>query len=338
MVSLARAGHGLSSRADGPAEHLPERPPPRIPRRLRAGPARPRSSTSPRSASSSTSRSSSTPRACSCGWRSRSSRTSSPTCTSWTRRCPSATSSSSRSASSASASCAARAARSCSSATTWRRSRISAIARSCCNGGKLASEGDAASVVHDYFALMGQAMASAAPARRASPRRREARGPAGSTAMPEAVRRAARGAAARHPRRQAGTRATEIVGFAVSDPDGRPAWTIASGGVAAVLVPDRGARAVDDLNVGIHFYDRRGHPRLRRSAPPTDASSCRASSRPASASCARVRHARARSRASTRCCPRSGASRAAAPRPGLLHDRLESLAARGRDAARGSKA
>ena len=74
----ARGRHRLSSRADRPREHLPERRDPRHDARARSRASSTRSSPSPRSRSSSTRRSSATRAACTCGSRSRSRRTSSP--------------------------------------------------------------------------------------------------------------------------------------------------------------------------------------------------------------------------------------------------------------------
>src|SRR5215831_20808866 len=90
------------------------------------------------------------------------------------------------------------------------------------HAGKLASEGDAASVVHDYFALMGQVMASPGTAR--AGRADDAGGEHGRLErVPEAVRRHLE-AALPGTHGQAGTRATEMVGFSVSDPDGNVTW------------------------------------------------------------------------------------------------------------------
>jgi hypothetical protein len=55
-----------------------------------------------------------------------------------------------------------------------------------------------------------------------------------------------------------GTRASEIVGFAVSDAAGQPAWTTPCGGTLRFWYLVEAREPVDDLNVGIHFYDRRG--------------------------------------------------------------------------------
>src|SRR5262249_17241725 len=94
------------------------------------------------------------------------------------------------------------------------------------SGGKLASDGDAAMVVHDYFALMGQSRAGAGVAR--SP----GLGVGGGAAMrlgdvPDVVRRQLEepllGVHA-----EAGNRATEIIGLAVSGQKGEPAWIGAS--------------------------------------------------------------------------------------------------------------
>jgi lipopolysaccharide transport system ATP-binding protein len=125
------------------------------------------------------------------------------------------------------------------------------------NGGKLASEGDAASVVHDYFALMGQSLAPARPVHPAG-FADAVRRPAGGIAHvgPELRRELQGPAPGTHA--EVGTRATEIVAFAVSGADGKPAWTTVSGGTLGFWYVIQARERVDDLNVGIHFYDRRG--------------------------------------------------------------------------------
>ena len=95
----ARGRHRLPSGADRPREHLPERRDPRhAPREIDAQVRRDRRLRRA-SSSSSTRRSSATRAACTCGWRSRSRRTSSRRSCSSTRCSPSATPSSRRSAS-----------------------------------------------------------------------------------------------------------------------------------------------------------------------------------------------------------------------------------------------
>ena len=187
--------------------------------------------------------------------------------------------------------------------------------------GKLASEGDAASVVHDYFALMGQSMASVGPA---GPNRAGAslgaRDQLGH--VPEGVRRQLEGPPP-GAHAQAGTRATEMVGFAVSDPEGNPAWTIPSGGTLRFWYLVEAREQVDDLNVGIHFYDRRGIlvfalgtanrglklPRLDPGARLLCAVSVTLAVQPGEYTLL----------------PQTGGLTGGSPEPGLLHDRLESL-------------
>jgi lipopolysaccharide transport system ATP-binding protein len=124
------------------------------------------------------------------------------------------------------------------------------------SGGKLASDGDAAMVVHDYFALMGQSMARAGAAR--SPGLGEVGGAATRLGdVPDAVRRQLDGPLP-GVHAEAGNRATEIVGFAVSGPKGEPAWIGPSGETRHFWYLIEAREPVEDLNVGIHFYDRRG--------------------------------------------------------------------------------
>jgi len=188
--------------------------------------------------------------------------------------------------------------------------------------GKLASEGDAASVVHDYFALMGQSMESGSPA---SPNR--AGVPLGGARdklghVPEGVRRQLQGPLP-GTHAQAGTRATEMVGFAVSDSEGNPAWTISSGGTLRFWYLVEARDHIDDLNVGIHFYDRRGIlvfalgtancrltlPRLEPGARLLCAVSVTLAVQPGEYTLL----------------PQTGGLTGGSPEPGLLHDRLESL-------------
>jgi ABC-type polysaccharide/polyol phosphate transport system ATPase subunit len=189
------------------------------------------------------------------------------------------------------------------------------------SGGKLASDGDAAMVVHDYFALMGQSMAAAGAARATG------LGEVGGTAtglgdVPEAVRQQLDGPLpGLHA--EAGNRATEIVGFAVSDPKGEPGWIGPSGETRHFWYLIEGREPVEDLNVGIHFYDRRG---ILVYATGT-------------ASRGLVLPPLQRGRR-VLCCvsvtlaiqageytlvPQTGGLTGGSPEPGLLHDRLESL-------------
>jgi homopolymeric O-antigen transport system ATP-binding protein len=123
------------------------------------------------------------------------------------------------------------------------------------SGGTLAAEGDPVTVVHDYFALSGQAFAAAAEPALALPRTRDR---AGTLDVPPVVRRRlAQGLpAAAHA--HAGSRATEIVGFTVSDPNGDERWSVDSGGVLRFWYLIEAREPCHDLNVGIHVYDRRG--------------------------------------------------------------------------------
>jgi ABC-type polysaccharide/polyol phosphate transport system ATPase subunit len=121
------------------------------------------------------------------------------------------------------------------------------------SGGKLAAQGDAATVVHDYFALMGQTFAQGAPA----PVAHTGAG-AGLAEVPAPVRQRLEQGLAPEAHAATGTRATEIVGFAVSDDQGRLTSGVASGDALHFWYLVEARSAVADLNVGIHFYDRRG--------------------------------------------------------------------------------
>jgi len=120
--------------------------------------------------------------------------------------------------------------------------------------GKLASVGDPASVVHDYFALVGQSRASTAVSHLVGPGSTEGGRLAGFS--PEVRRQLEGPLLATHA--EVGSRKSEIVGFAVSDPRGRPAWTVTPGETLRFWYLVEAHRCIDDLNVGIHFYDRRG--------------------------------------------------------------------------------
>lgn len=121
------------------------------------------------------------------------------------------------------------------------------------SGGRLVSGGDPVSVVHDYFALSGQAYAAPAPG---GPPPRAAT--AGAAVVPAPVREAIARGVPDGLHVATGTRTTEIVGFAITASDGREAATVPSGGALTFWYLVRARGACDDLNVGIHFYDRRG--------------------------------------------------------------------------------
>lgn len=123
--------------------------------------------------------------------------------------------------------------------------------------GKLVAQGDATTVVHDYFALMGQTFAPGTSS------------PFAVTpgAIPVADDLAHIPAEVRDKLEQGlpttahaatGTRATEIVGFAVSDRKGRLAWTVAPEDALQFWYLVEAKSSIPDLNIGIHFYDRRG--------------------------------------------------------------------------------
>ena len=125
------------------------------------------------------------------------------------------------------------------------------------SGGKLVSQGDAATVVHDYFALMGRTFAPAttAPFTVTTP----AAGAAGGLPeVPAAVRQKLGEGLPADAHAGTGTRTTEIVGFAVTHQRGPLAWHVASGEALRFWYLVEAKSPVADLNIGIHFYDRRG--------------------------------------------------------------------------------
>jgi lipopolysaccharide transport system ATP-binding protein len=189
------------------------------------------------------------------------------------------------------------------------------------SGGKIASDGDAALVVHDYFALRGQLMRSAGAG--PSALRGMATGPSARIGdVPEAVRRQLEGPLP-GVHAEAGNRATEIVGFAVSGPDGEPAWTGPSGETRRFWYLIEAREAVEDLNVGIHFYDRRGILVYATGAanrgfalPPLE---------PGRRLLCCVSVTLAIQAGEYTLVPQTGGLTGGSPEPGLLHDRLESL-------------
>jgi lipopolysaccharide transport system ATP-binding protein len=190
------------------------------------------------------------------------------------------------------------------------------------SGGKLASQGDAATVVHDYFALMGQAMASAgsAPPRESPGAVTRPEGRLGD--VPDGVQRQLQGLLpGTHAR--VGTRATEMVGFAVSDAEGNPSWRVPSGDILRFWYLIQARDAVHDLNVGIHFYDRRGilvfatgTANRLLTLPPME---------PGDRLICSVSVTLAIQPGEYTLVPQTGGLTGGSPEPGLLHDRLESL-------------
>jgi hypothetical protein len=185
----------------------------------------------------------------------------------------------------------------------------------------LAAEGDPVTVVHDYFALSGQAYAAAIPEPTLTLPRTGVR--AATLDVPAGVRqRLAQGLLA-GVHASAGTRATEIVGFTVSGPDGGERWAVDSGGVLRFWYLVEVRELCHDLNVGIHFYDRRGI--LAFGAGTTN----RGITFPALAPGDRIVCALAVRVAlqpgEYTLVPQSGGLTGNSPDPGLLHDRLESL-------------
>lgn len=189
------------------------------------------------------------------------------------------------------------------------------------SGGKLASDGDAAMVVHDYFALMGQSMAGGGAGRSVS------LGDVGGEAtrlgdVPDAVRQQLDGPLP-GAHAEAGNRATEIVGFAVSGANGAAAWTAPSGDIRHFWYLIESRDRVDDLNVGIHFYDRRGilvyatgTASRGLTLPPLE---------PGRRLLCCVSVTLAIQAGEYTLVPQTGGLTGGSPEPGLLHDRLESL-------------
>ena len=185
------------------------------------------------------------------------------------------------------------------------------------SGGKLAAQGDPVSVVHDYFALSGQAFAPAALAVPPAPVAGRDR-----LSVPAAAW-AALTAAVPGRRGGAGDGTTEIAAFAVSDLDGQPAWTVRCGDRLRFWYLVTARRPCDDLNVGIHFYDRRGIlvfaigtanlglplPRLAPGQRVVVAIDVTLALQPGEYTLL----------------PQTGGLTGGSPEPGLLHDRLEGL-------------
>jgi ABC-type polysaccharide/polyol phosphate transport system ATPase subunit len=189
------------------------------------------------------------------------------------------------------------------------------------SGGILAVEGDPVAVVHDYFALSGQALA-VAPA--SAPPHVSAPGPDGALEPPPAVaarlRRGVPGAA----HASSGTRDTEIVGFTLSGvDDGAECWTVDGGAAVRFWYLVEARQSCHDLNVGIHFYDRRGilvfavgTANRAVAFPPLSAGD-----RIVCALAVRL----ALGPGVYTVVPQTGGLTAGGPEPGLLHDRLENL-------------
>jgi lipopolysaccharide transport system ATP-binding protein len=121
------------------------------------------------------------------------------------------------------------------------------------SGGKLVAQGDTATVVHDYFALMGRAFASVT-----APAAVGGGAEAASLEIPPDVRAALEAGLPAEAHAATGTRTSEIVGFAVADLRGRPASSVPSGEALQFWYLVEARSPLADLNVGIHFYDRRG--------------------------------------------------------------------------------
>jgi lipopolysaccharide transport system ATP-binding protein len=121
------------------------------------------------------------------------------------------------------------------------------------SNGKVASEGDPRSVVHDYFALMGESSDAA----QGEWLRGNAQAAEDSLEVPEQVQRQLEGGAP-GSHALAGTGGVEIIGFAVAGVDGGLTSSATSGGTLRFWYLVEARAPCDDLNVGIHLYDRRG--------------------------------------------------------------------------------
>jgi ABC-type polysaccharide/polyol phosphate transport system ATPase subunit len=124
------------------------------------------------------------------------------------------------------------------------------------SGGKLVAQGDAAMVVHDYFALMGKTFAPGAAAPFATAAGLAAAGDLAE--VPAEVRQKVTERLPPEVHAATGTRDSEIVGFAVSDRKGRLTWTVPSDETLSFWYLVEARSPIPDFNVGIHFYDRRG--------------------------------------------------------------------------------
>jgi lipopolysaccharide transport system ATP-binding protein len=188
-------------------------------------------------------------------------------------------------------------------------------------GGKLAAEGDPVTVVHDYFALSGQAYAAAVPDSAAALSRTGER--AGTLDVPASVRQRLAQALSAGAHAAAGTRATEIVGFTVSAPDGTERWSGESGGVLRFWSLVAAREPCHDLNIGIHFYDRRGI--LVFGVGTTNRGITFPALAPGDLIVCALGVRLALQPGEYTLVPQSGGLTGNSPEPGLLHDRLESL-------------
>jgi hypothetical protein len=188
------------------------------------------------------------------------------------------------------------------------------------SGGKLAAEGDPVTVVHDYFALSGQAFAVDPEAELALPNREDC---PGTLDVPAAVQQRLQHGLGGATHASAGTRATEIVGFTVAGSDGGERWAVESGGTLRFWYLVEARELCRDLNIGIHLYDRRGI--LVFAVGTTN----RSVAFPPLASGDRVVCSLAirlaLSPGEYTLVPQSGSLTDGGPEPGLLHDRLEGL-------------
>lgn len=190
------------------------------------------------------------------------------------------------------------------------------------SGGKLAAEGDPVTVVHDYFALSGQAYAAAIPEPALTLSRTGVR--AGTLDVPPGVRRRLAQGLPAGAHAPAGTGATAIAGFTVSGPDGGERWSVESGGVLQFWYLVEAREPCHNLNVGIHFYDRRGI--LAFGVGTTNRGVIFPALAPGDRIVCALAVRLALQPGEYTLVPQSGGLTGNSPDPGLLHDRLESLA------------
>jgi len=189
------------------------------------------------------------------------------------------------------------------------------------SGGKLAVEGDPVTVVHDYFALSGQAFAvpdSGAELALASCEDRP-----GTLDVPASVHKRLQHGLRGATHAPAGSRATEILGFNVSGLDGVERSAVESGGTLRFWYLVEAREPCHDLNIGIHLYDRRGI--LVFAVGTTNRGVAFPPLAPGDRLVCALAVRLALSPGEYTLVPQSGGLTDGDPEPGRLHDRLESL-------------
>jgi ABC-type polysaccharide/polyol phosphate transport system ATPase subunit len=188
------------------------------------------------------------------------------------------------------------------------------------NGGKLVAEGDPVTIVHDYFSLSGRAYATALPESLGAAYPGES---AGSLDVPPDVRRRLMEGLRNGAHALAGTRATDIVGFIVTDRSGTECWSAVSGDVRRFWYVVEAREPCHDLNIGIHFYDRRGILAFGVGTANRGISLPRLAAGDRIICALDVRMTLQAGEYTL--IPQSGGLTGNSPDPGLLHDRLECL-------------